>query len=431
MNLRIWLYFMIMLAFGLSGCVRVIVSNTRPQNSSFLEVSISSIKTGRPFETSAIASATPTSTYTLAPSPTMTTTSTPTPTLTPTIAPTATHTPTPTRIVIGGADKIAYLNGNEIWTANLDGSDLAQLSFDGKPKTNLQWSPDGRSIIYISPENKCVYSISIENAAEELVSCFTFTDYFKAFEVSPDGKQVAISVDNLLYVLPFDKRMLKSIERRSDLPGNAVCEYFDPLQREPKPVDPRKNVIAKFIRWSTDSQQLAFVTHGWEQDILKFIEYNCASEPSTITTFYPDYFLPTPDLYKKNPIIHNFGWDSNSLVAIIAIADRETGFGTLYLYDYSLKKAFGPFKGISECCYRDPIFSPDGKFLAFAYRAYLEQNSTTYYDLGSDIKIYIIPLPLFSKFSSQGDYTPLPLPAIAPLSKPQIVLRPVIATPVP
>ena len=432
MNSRVWLYITVILLMGLSGCATIEISSNHPQKSSFFEVSVLPAGQVEPSPTNTITPILPTKTPTPTQTATITLTPTPTVTQTPTFTPTATEIPTPTVIVVDGADKIAYLNGNEIWVANLDGSDLTQLTFDGKPKTNLQWSPDGQAVIYISPENKCVYSISIESPAEELIACFTFARYLGAFEISPDYNNVAISIDNLLYILPYNE-ILKSIEKHGDLSANAVCEYYDPLQNDLGQVDySEKNVIAKFIRWSKDSQRLAFVTNGWDQQIIKIIEYNgCHSEPVYLTAFDPDRFLPTPDTYNEHPVIHNFAWDGDYLISIVAVADPRTGFGTLYTYDYSLKKAYGPYKWISDCCYRDPIFSPHGGFLAFAYKKYTEQSPTLFYDLGSEIEIYLVPRTTNSELSSPGDYTPLPLPPIDPRSQPQIVLRPVTATPTP
>jgi Tol biopolymer transport system component len=56
--------------------------------------------------------------------------------------------------VLGGADKIAYLDANDIWVANLDGSGLIRLTHDGQVKNNLQWSPDGQAVTFISAD-KC------------------------------------------------------------------------------------------------------------------------------------------------------------------------------------------------------------------------------------------------------------------------------------
>jgi hypothetical protein len=53
-------------------------------------------------------------------------------------------------IVLGQADKLAFVKSSDIWASNLDGSGLVQLTTDGESKSNLNWTPDGQSIIYTS-----------------------------------------------------------------------------------------------------------------------------------------------------------------------------------------------------------------------------------------------------------------------------------------
>ncbi|MEA2007540.1 MAG: protein kinase, partial [Chloroflexota bacterium] len=79
----------------------------------------------------------------------------PTETLSPTV------TSTPEALALGGADKIAFFNDNDIWMMNIDGSDLQQLTDNGTEKHDLSWGPDGDFIYYIS--GKCIWSLEVES----------------------------------------------------------------------------------------------------------------------------------------------------------------------------------------------------------------------------------------------------------------------------
>jgi hypothetical protein len=50
----------------------------------------------------------------------------------------------------GGASRVVFVRGNEIYTANEGGSNLRQLTSDGKPKQMPKWSPDGMEIAYLT-----------------------------------------------------------------------------------------------------------------------------------------------------------------------------------------------------------------------------------------------------------------------------------------
>jgi serine/threonine protein kinase len=56
----------------------------------------------------------------------------------PTLTPEPTATATPAIVTVGGADKIAFLNANEIWLMNVDGSDLQKITKDGTQKKKHQ-----------------------------------------------------------------------------------------------------------------------------------------------------------------------------------------------------------------------------------------------------------------------------------------------------
>jgi len=336
------------------------------------------------------------------PEPTAAWTETPSPTETATLAPVGP--------VVGGADKIAFLNGSNVWVANLDGSELKQLTTDGTAKTSLQWLPDGQAVAYVS--GKCVQMVSLESATVENLACVNYIDSLKSFDISPDGARAAITVDKQMYIVPFDIARLKEVTTRGDLIEMAECKDFAPYTR---------NLVTQ-VRWSKDSTTLAAklianLGGGKQGNIIQLFKVDfCAPNPRAEDNFPPPRFkLPGFD---KNPIIQNYAWDGVKFFVLNSII-RNEGFGDLYIYNSELHKAIEKVNPIGECCYRDPHFSPDGTYLLIAFQSYAEGSS-------SQTKLYYIP---YADIGSGATYNPLPLPPITDAREsPWPVLRPVKQT---
>jgi serine/threonine protein kinase len=340
-----------------------------------------------------------------------TTTDTPTPLPSPTATVETTPTITPTQISkaisIGGADKIAYLDSNNIWMANLDGSDRVQITTDGADKLNLQWSEDGNSIYYIT--GKCIQSVDVETTAVDNVNCFNFTDSFKSFQISPDFKQVAMSLDNQLYLIPFDVDKIRQIKQRKELTDIADCKDFSPYQE----------FFVQGSHWSRDGKYLAMLLlanlgNGKRGNVIQVTQIDvCTPDPDKIKTFPGNTF--TMEGYDNTPIIQNFGFDGYSLFTLNNFV-RNDGYGDLYAYNTDLSKTFPKINPINgRCCYRDSEFSPDGSYLLFVYQDFLQgANSAS--------QIYLVP---YGSIGTGAEYTPLPLPDITNArEKPQPILRP-------
>lgn len=340
----------------------------------------------------------------------------PTPLPTATAAPpTATLEPTATSIpdvlTIGGADKIAFLNSNNIWLTNVDGSDLQQLTNDGAKKSNLGWTPDGSAVTYIS--GKCIWSVEIDSLRVDFIACFETAEFLDTFSISPDGTQAAISLNRELYVIPYDKERLSEARFHTDLREMSECAILSPLLTSLETIVP-----VKFLRWSEDGQKIAILIlsndGGKQVDLIRFLEIqSCEYGLIRIDEFPATRF--TIDGYNNSPYIQNFGYDGNYLFAMVSYA-RNDGFGDLYIYNTDLHRAdlkINPING--KCCYRDPQFSPDGRYLIFAYQPY---------EAGATAQLYYIP---FSSMGTGAQYEPLPLPEGLfdyPREKPQPALRP-------
>jgi eukaryotic-like serine/threonine-protein kinase len=344
-----------------------------------------------------------------APSPTSTEQQAPTQEPTPTTAPTETATPTPAPVVIGGADKIAFISGGNVWTANLDGSELTQLTSDGSTKTYLRWLPDGQGLSYIM--GKCIHTLTLQ-AEDQPLTCFNNAKYVESFEISPDGTQVEVGVDNQLYLLPYDLTALQQAHTHADLAGMAGCTDLAPYQRN----------FGRSVRWSENGNKwaalvLGVLKDGRRGDLIQVFDVDrCIPNPLVQIQFPEPHFVYKG--YQTNPTIENYAWDGESLF-VLNDNKRNDGFGDLHVFNienFQSLIALNPIRNV--CCYRDAQWSPDGQFLVFAFQDYLQGSQST-------TQLYMIP---YGEIGSGSAFKPLPLPEITdPREKPQPVLRPAAA----
>lgn len=334
------------------------------------------------------------------------------PTEAPTDIPTETPTPEPQAPIVGGADMVAFLNDNDVWAANLDGSELVQLTSDGAVKTNLQWMPDGESIDYIL--GKCIQSVNAATGGIEIVACFEVADYLETFEISPDGSQVAISLNRELYVVPYDLEALNQARLRTDLRDMASCTSLSPYSRSEG-----QTVAVKSLRWSKDGQKIAIVFlgvsfDGRQVDLIDVLDVSqCTPLLPRLDEFPAGRF--SMEGYDTQPRLQNFAWDGDRLFALFSFI-RNDGFGDLWIYNTETHHADQIRHITNGCCYRDPQFSPDGRYLLFAY----QDRSAAPTNI---INLYYIQL---GTIGSGLTYDPIPLPDdffADPHSKPQPALR--------
>jgi serine/threonine protein kinase len=332
---------------------------------------------------------------------------TPSPThaLTPSPSPTTTVPGLPS---IGGADLVAFLSGNDIWFMGVDGSDLHQITHDAEEKFDLQWSPDGQSVIYI--HGKCIQSVTVPEGVVNTITCFTAADYLDAFEISPDGKQVAISLNHELYVVPFDLKAIGNASIGAQLQDMQGCFTY-------KRTGPG-GASTKGVRWSNDNKKIAVEIIGVESgrpiDMVRVFDINqCNSAaPLVLDTFpHPPFTMMGYDVH---PTIPSFDWDGKALFLLNTIYRYQSG----YLYQYNLEtKHVDQLDPIgSRCCYNDARWSPDGTYIIFAYQDINNTDKTQLYYFS------------FGSIGTGAKYTPFNLPADilqTPGDHPDAALRPV------
>ena len=353
-----------------------------------------------PFPATAIATAT--EAVTVIPStiqPTLTLTPVPTITLTAT-ATAGQETPVLPPIP-GGADKVAFLAGNQIYLMNIDGSDLIQVRSENSAKSNLHWIADGR-LVYTS--RNCAYIVDVQIEQPEEIVCFNSSESLESFRVSSDGKLVAISIQSTLNILPFDLKLLKEVETRfSLLARKENCFYNQYAFRD--------------VLWSKDGARLAARVVDTElvssdQIFLLSVDIpNCSTVGPVRIDRIPGSHIDFDS--KSTKRITSYDWDGDHLF-LLNDSIRNDGFGDLYFYDSKTKDAvkINPVSGM--CCYRDARLSPDGSYIFFAFQQFDS----------SQIQFYYVP---FRDSDGADAWTPIPIPDLlftTPREKPQPALRP-------
>jgi len=309
---------------------------------------------------------------------------------TPTTSPTASATITPTPTIeasptlsipsIGGGVNIAFTSNREVYMIDMDGRNRKQLTNTNVTKFALQWLPGTSELLY--GEGKCMFRVDADADAPvpEKIGCLTDDD-FVDFHVSPDGRNIAISVKDRLLILPFDQELL------------ATAKSADELQKSEKICIDYSEITVESAQWSADGKSLAILYQGPVGsnlkrlgDTVRVLEVDLvrceAVDPVVIDEFPGRHF--TPEGYASQPVLPSYHWDGSERFVFNTYI-RNDGYGELYLYDLisAMEERINPVNG--TCCYRSATFSPDGTYILFAFQ-----------DIGegfdSRTKLYYIPL---------------------------------------
>lgn len=314
---------------------------------------------------------------------------TPTPTESP-----PTPTPKPPPLSIGGADLIAFVANNEIWLMNIDGSELRVMTNDGRQKANLEWSPDGKTLFYIA--DKTIYMLDVESTRLDVLVAFPFAAYLDAFRISPDGKQVAVSLNREMYIVPYNLQVLGNARSKQSFIDMKGCLNYTPATRAA--------VAVRDFRWSLDGKIIAWLYPGAADgnsrrlDTIGVVDISsCRAEDLKRINEFPSSFI-NPKGYASNPLIPDYDWDGEFFFLFTTFQNR--GWGHLYFYNMELRKgdAIDPIE--DQCCYHSPRWSPDGKYIFFAFQDWRD-------GFQAETKFYYIP---YNTIGTDAAYEPLPLP---------------------
>ncbi len=309
--------------------------------------------------------------------------------------PTATETPKAVVNALGGADTVAFIANNEIWLMNMDGSGLKQLTRNQSTKTALQWMPDGQTLVFIS--GKDVDTVDSVSGRFDTILSFPFAQFLDAFRISPDGKQVAISLNRRMYIVPLKLDVLKNVHGQNDLGHMNGCISYTGLTEAAKAV--------KTFRWSFDGKLISWLyagtgAGGGPADLIHVVDIS-ACDPTKI--IIKDEFPGTrfaPRGYGSNPTLFDFDWDGHALF-LLNSSERNNGWGDLYIYNDDVHQATmeaNPVNG--KCCYRDARWSPDGSYIFVAFQNISQTDPIT--------QFYYIP------YGSLGTGAAVPAPISMP-----------------
>ena len=310
---------------------------------------------------------------------------------------------------LGKADKLAFLKSSEIWVSNLDGSDLTQLTADGKQKSNPHWSPDGQSILYTS--TNCLNLVGLLTKQVLNLTCFTDIPAISAFDISPDGKNVALGLaQSDLYLLPYTQLFsLHQASLPADLLPLAQCTYYAPYNTKQ---------ILKGVNWSLKEGRLAMLlstlVDGILRDEVSILDFNqCTASPLVVREILPTFFLFSIRGYFDHPEISGLSWNGNDQLLLSGYFN-DAGFGDLLLYNLYRNKS-QELAPNGSCCYRDAHWSPDGTYLFYSFQP----------EAGGDISLYYTPS---SQLSQPGtSMAALALP-VGFLANTQEALQPALRT---
>lgn len=331
----------------------------------------------------------PTATQTPAPTftsaPVFTETTAPTEVATEVIVPVEIATNTPVAVTdtvaapafptIGGADKIAFVANKEIYIMNVDGSELTQITTDGGLKSDLQWLPDGKNLVFLSGFTVKYYNLDTDSIS--VLMDFPGASSLNAFRVSHDGTQVMITVNNEIFIVPFSFEGLKEVSRKSDLLALKFC------------IDPRGGTEAaariREVRWSNDDKRVAWL-YRLASDIISIYDISHCDANRLQDQFSFPSSLWTPPNFREGTIL-DFDWNGDDLFIFNTIK-RFDSWGDLHVFNQDGRPIplLNPVD--KKCCYRDARWSPDGRYMLFAFQEEIpgETSPTSlYYVAYSDV----------------------------------------------
>jgi serine/threonine protein kinase len=309
---------------------------------------------------------------------------------TPTASPTV---PVSTLPTLGGADLVAFLSANNIWLMQVDGGSLVQVTRDGAAKHDLQWSPDGKSLFFLS--GKCIKNVTIPDGQETTLACFTAADYLEAFEISPDGTQVAISLNRELFVVPFDLAAIGKARNWTQLRDMKGCFTLTG--------DNPGWVAVKGVRWSNNGKRLAAdvlsVEGSQRVDLIRVFDISkCYSTALHIIDNFPaGRFSITHS--GDNRTIPSFDWDGETLFILNSPYRFLLGYMYAYNLDTQRSGTIDPMQ--TSCCYSQARWSPDGSYLLFFYQDIAQAATST------GLQLFYVP---YGSIGTGATYTPFNLP---------------------
>jgi serine/threonine protein kinase len=268
--------------------------------------------------------------------------------------PQASPTPEPTRIsgpLIGGGGRIAFVSDRadghtlQIWIMDPDGSNPVQFTFGPGDKTQPRWSPDGQRLLYVAPGgidslgNKLgldIWAINADGTGLTNLTSSPGDDADPAW--SPDGSKIAFAsnrINNLNQVFTMDAGCL---------PPPGACTPGKPHNLS------AGYAVESFPAWAPDGATIA-------------VSASINSAPGRIYMRSPSGGDPTR-FDRRDKIIGavDLAWSPDG--QLLAFAWIQPTMNEVWLARLADRGA-SPIRLTNSLGNKDPVFSPDGLYIAF------------------------------------------------------------------
>jgi dipeptidyl aminopeptidase/acylaminoacyl peptidase len=227
---------------------------------------------------------------------------------------------------------------NDLWLVGLDGAGLRQLTVNPASDLSPQWARDGKSIWFLSTRSGSsqIWRIPIDGGEPEQKTSLPLD--VGGFLLSPDGSHLAVTME----VFPSC--------------DNVTCTKSKLDEMESRKASGRiyeKLFFRHWDTWSDGRRSHVFVvptTGGEPVDLMKGMDADCPSKPFGGV----EEFAFTPD--------------GKSIVFTVRHAGREEAWSTnfdLYLAPVDGSAAPKLLTANNKAWDTTPVFSPDGKTLAY------------------------------------------------------------------
>ncbi|MGA7614078.1 MAG: S9 family peptidase [Thermoanaerobaculia bacterium] len=239
--------------------------------------------------------------------------------------------------VVRKTDLAANRGRTDLWLMNSDGSGLTQLTTNPAGDSSPVWAPDGRTIYFLSTRSGSSQIWKIESNGGEARQVTTLPLDVANLLVSPDGSKLAFSMD----VFPGTSVDETAKRLKGEEESPATGRIYDSL------------MVRHWDTWEDHRRSHVFVmpaAGGAPVDVMKAMDADSPSQPFG----GPEEITFTPD--------------SKSIVFTAKNVGREEAWSTNYdLYVVPADASAAPknLTDANDAWDTTPVFSPDGKTLAY------------------------------------------------------------------
>jgi dipeptidyl aminopeptidase/acylaminoacyl peptidase len=226
----------------------------------------------------------------------------------------------------------------DLWMVNADGTGLRQLTRSQESEASPRWAPDGRSLYFVAKreaETKQVWRLPIDGGEASQVTRLPLE--VGSFSVSPDGRSLVVSME----VFPDCPDLACTAKRLAEKPASTGKLY-------------RQLLFRHWDEWEDGLRAHLFAVRLADPsggvDLMRGMDADCPEKP-----FGGD------EAWAFTP-------DGRAVVFTAKDEGREAAWSTnldLFLAPLDGSKVPGRLTGENRASDTGPVFSPDGKQLAW------------------------------------------------------------------